>query len=139
MPEQTMKYLSDAQSIRHAFINFLTALSVIDYGIREIMPFVRYISQFMDYEWNSIKAEDKGKGVVCAATWIMPAALVPRSWDFAANPRTKAPVSTTPINPAKPEKPNTTDGDIGPSNPGMLPTLVVTPATLPRSASTPDP
>ena len=50
-------------------MNFLTALSLMNEGVREIMPFVRYISQYFEYEWNSIKAQNHGKGVICAATW----------------------------------------------------------------------
>lgn len=51
-------------------------------GVREVLPFVRYMGQFVDFEWGEIKGVDEGRGVVCAATWIMPAALVPRPWDF---------------------------------------------------------
>jgi delta 1-pyrroline-5-carboxylate dehydrogenase len=50
-------------------MNVLTALSVMYEGVREIVPFVRYFSQYIDYEFNSIKAQDRGKGVICAATW----------------------------------------------------------------------
>lgn len=50
-------------------INVLTALAVLNEGAREILPFVRYISSFIDTEFNMIKREDRGKGVVCAATW----------------------------------------------------------------------
>lgn len=50
-------------------MNFLSALSLVNTGVREILPFVRYISQFIDFEFNAIKAQNKGDGVVCAATW----------------------------------------------------------------------
>jgi hypothetical protein len=50
-------------------MNFLSALSLINNGVREILPFVRYISQFVDFEFSAIKSQDKGQGVVCAATW----------------------------------------------------------------------
>jgi hypothetical protein len=59
----------DAQSISGTAINFLTALSLVNNGVREILPFVRYIAQFMDFEFDSIKKQDEGRGVVCAATW----------------------------------------------------------------------
>lgn len=52
-------------------MNFLTALALIDSGVREILPFIRYISQYIDFEFNSIRGQDKGKGVVCAATWYV--------------------------------------------------------------------
>ena len=56
-------------SIAHSAINVLTALSVLNEGVREVLPFVRYISTFIDTEFNMIKQQDHGKGVVCAATW----------------------------------------------------------------------
>jgi len=65
---------------------------VFNSGVKEVLPFIRYASQFIDFEWNSIKAQDKGKGVVCAATWVMPAALVPRPWDFEDPPANAKPV-----------------------------------------------
>jgi len=82
LPPPSMKYLSNAQSVAGTLVNFLTALSLVNGGARELLPFVRYISQFIDFEFNMIKRQDKGQGVVCASTWIMPAALVPRPWDF---------------------------------------------------------
>ncbi|KAI0645522.1 hypothetical protein C8Q79DRAFT_910717 [Trametes meyenii] len=91
MPEPSVKFLSNVPSIAHTVINFLTALSVANGGVRELMPFVRYISQYIDAEWHSIQQADQGQGVVCAATWIMPAALVPRPWDFP-----QPPVESTP-------------------------------------------
>ncbi|KAG8734524.1 hypothetical protein FRC11_000012 [Ceratobasidium sp. 423] len=69
-----------------ALLNFLTAFALFSNGVREMLPFIRYIAQFIDFEWNTIKAQDKGRGVVCAATWVMPAALVPRPWDFVDPP-----------------------------------------------------
>ena len=52
-------------------MNFLSALALINEGVREILPFIRYISQYVDFEFNSIRGKDNGKGVVCAATWYV--------------------------------------------------------------------
>lgn len=90
IPPPSMKYLGNCKSISNAFLNFLTAFSLFNNGVREILPFIRYASQFIDFEWSAIKGQDKGKGVVCAATWVMPAALVPRPWDFADPPKPDA-------------------------------------------------
>jgi hypothetical protein len=57
-------------------MNFLTALALIDSGVREILPFIRYISQYVEFEFNAIKGQDNGKGVVCAATWYVNLLLV---------------------------------------------------------------
>jgi hypothetical protein len=58
-----------AQSISGTIMNVLTALGVMYEGVREILPFVRYFSQYINFEFNAIKAQDQGKGVICAATW----------------------------------------------------------------------
>jgi hypothetical protein len=58
-----------SKSISNTVVNFLTALSVIYGGASEILPFVRYLSQFIDFEFDTIKAQNHGKGVICAATW----------------------------------------------------------------------
>lgn len=55
----------------HAVINFLTTVSLVYGGVREILPFIRYISNYIDTEFALIHAEDKGMGVVCAATWCV--------------------------------------------------------------------
>ncbi|KAJ3570956.1 hypothetical protein NP233_g4068 [Leucocoprinus birnbaumii] len=86
LPPPSLAFLSSAHSVSGSVMNFLTALSMVNNGVREILPFIRYISQFVDFEFNQIKGQDQGKGVICAATWIMPAALVPRPWDFADPP-----------------------------------------------------
>ncbi|KAI0254104.1 hypothetical protein BJV78DRAFT_1122180 [Lactifluus subvellereus] len=97
LPPPTLAYLSRVQSISSTVMNFLTALSMMYEGVREILPFVRYLSQYVDFEYNTIKAQDRGKGVVCAATWIMPAAMVPRPWDFPDPPKhVDPPAQTTP-------------------------------------------
>ncbi|KAG2132441.1 uncharacterized protein EDB93DRAFT_906025 [Suillus bovinus] len=82
MPPPTIELLAAAASPGTTLLNLLTALSVLSPGIREVLPFIRYIAQFVQTEWHMIKAADHGKGVVCCATWIMPAAMVPRPWDF---------------------------------------------------------
>ena len=54
--------LQNVPSIAHTVVNFLTALSVANGGVRELMPFVRYISQYIDAEFNSIRGQDEGQG-----------------------------------------------------------------------------
>jgi hypothetical protein len=59
------------QSISHTVLTFLTTLAAVSEGVRELLPFVRYISQFVEFEFNTIKHQDQGKGVICAATWYV--------------------------------------------------------------------
>lgn len=66
-----ISFEQNAESISGAVINFLSALALINNGVREILPFVRYIAQFLDFEYANVKRQDRGKGVVCAATWYV--------------------------------------------------------------------
>ncbi|KAJ3517216.1 hypothetical protein NLJ89_g657 [Agrocybe chaxingu] len=102
LPPPSLEYLASVQSVTGTVINFLSALALVNNGVREILPFVRYIAQFIDFEFNAIKKQDQGSGVVCAATWIMPAALVPRPWDFPLPP-TSGPLTDPPTQADKPE------------------------------------
>ena len=52
-------------------MNFLSAVALVNNGVREILPFIRYIAQFVDFEFAAIKKQDRGNGVVCAATWYV--------------------------------------------------------------------
>ncbi|KAI0821655.1 hypothetical protein BC628DRAFT_1523397 [Trametes gibbosa] len=139
MPEPSVQYLSNVPSIAHTVVNFLTALAVANGGVREILPFIRYISQYVDSEWNMITQADQGQGVVCAATWIMPAALVPRPWDFAQPPVPSASETGTSSSPgedaappASSSTPAPTNGSSAPST--SSPTLLTPPLPNPNHA-----
>ncbi|THH27851.1 hypothetical protein EUX98_g6341 [Antrodiella citrinella] len=116
LPPPSIKYLAGAPSVAHAVINFLTGLSMVNNGVREILPFIRYIAQYIDSEFNMIKQNDHGKGVVCAATWLLPPALVPRPWDFPDPPRPGAKPIGKPINEPV-DGDDTTVPDPSPSSP----------------------
>ena len=64
-----------ADSVSNTIINFLTAVGAVFNGVREILPFVRYIGQYLDFEFDAIKGQDQGQGVVCAATWCVHSAF----------------------------------------------------------------
>lgn len=82
LPPPTLMYLRRAQSISKAAANFLTAIASINGGIQEILPYIRFISQFIESEIIAILNLDQGLGVVCAAVWLLPFALATRPWDF---------------------------------------------------------
>ncbi|PWN48085.1 hypothetical protein IE53DRAFT_370910 [Violaceomyces palustris] len=100
LPKPTMAYLNTAHSVSGAFLSFLQTM-VVSGGVPELLPFVKYISMYMDVEFKAIQAQDKGTGVVVAATWFMPLALVPRPWDYPLTPPPE-PAPTLPNPPPPP-------------------------------------
>ncbi|KAI0319143.1 hypothetical protein OF83DRAFT_1033085, partial [Amylostereum chailletii] len=135
LPPPTLAYLDQAQSISHTAMNFLSALAMVYGGVREILPFVRYISQYMEFEFGYIKQQNKGKGVVCAATWIMPAAMVPRPWDFPTPPQSSVPAPPTPSPlPSLPVEPFPS----GPSPPETMPPIQPAIPAVPLPGGEPD-
>ncbi|GAA5899741.1 hypothetical protein JCM8208_004551 [Rhodotorula glutinis] len=85
LPPPAIRTLSSVASVQSSFFTFLQAFTLAG-GAPELAPFVRYISSYCDMEWQAIKAQNRGKGVVLAATWLLPVALVPRPWDFPLRP-----------------------------------------------------
>ncbi|GAC92568.1 hypothetical protein PHSY_000122 [Pseudozyma hubeiensis SY62] len=81
LPKATMAYLGTAHSVSGAFLSFLQTMAVGG-GVPELLPFIKYISTFMEVEYKAIQAQDQGHGVCIAGTWFMPMALVPRPWDY---------------------------------------------------------
>lgn len=105
LPAPSMKYLGTAHSVSGAFLTFLQSMMTTG-GVPELLPFVRYISTFVDMEFSAIKSQDRGQGVVLAATWLMPMALVPRPWDYGTDEEStslhsKAPLSLSPRPPQR--------------------------------------
>ncbi|BGP10202.1 hypothetical protein JCM10049v2_006085 [Rhodotorula toruloides] len=107
IPPATIKTLSSVASVQQTFMTFLQAFVIAGgeihdlscrldrststdgtdqmtgfAGAPELAPFIRYIASYCDMEWSAIKAQDRGHGIVLAATWLLPVALVPRPWDF---------------------------------------------------------
>ena len=83
--------------------------------LKAIAPIVGYIGAFVSWSWVAIKSFDKGQGVVLSATWLLPIALIPGSWDFV--------LPETPTSPA----------------PDPAPTPAPAPAPAPQPAPTPEP
>jgi len=78
VPHTCMNRLNEAQDITNAFLGFF---QIIIAGVPMLRPYIPYISAWVGLQFSIIKAQDIGKGVVLAATWILPVAVVPRSWD----------------------------------------------------------
>ncbi|KAG6863255.1 hypothetical protein C0991_007168 [Blastosporella zonata] len=110
------------------------------------MPFVRYIAQFIDFEFNNIQSQDKGMGVDHARCFgayppfyltkqtslITLNNQVPRPWDFAPLP------ASSPATPPAPTSTSEVTG-IEPAlrEPSVL--LPVLSSTSPSSTSPPNP
>ncbi len=100
LPKASMAYLGTAHSISGAFLSFLQTMAVGG-GVPELLPFIKYISTFMEVEYKAIQAQDQGNGVCIAGTWFMPMALVPRPWDYPLDgPSAEKPVAGAPTTPA---------------------------------------
>lgn len=95
LPPPSLKYLGTARSVSSAVFTILTTMAITG-GIPELLPFIRYLSSFVDMEFTAIRSQDKGQGVILAATWLMPMALVPRPWDYPTESDSLLATPTTP-------------------------------------------
>ena len=86
----------------------------------------------MDVEFKAIQQQDKGNGVVVAATWFMPLALVPRPWDY---PLT-APTTPTPTPIVTPTPAPVTTNPPTSTTESTIPNGILMPPTFPMLAST---
>ncbi|SNX82856.1 uncharacterized protein MEPE_01562 [Melanopsichium pennsylvanicum] len=123
LPKASMAYLATAHSVSGAFLSFLQTIAATG-GVPELLPFIKYISTYMEVEYKAIQAQDQGHGVCIAGTWFMPLALIPRPWDYPLDGRP----------PAVPSAPNAQPTSVSFS--GSAPQNV--PASMPISPSTND-
>jgi len=49
--------------------------------LKRLSPLIGYIGVFIAWSWSRITRYDEGNGVVLTATWLLPVALIPSSWD----------------------------------------------------------
>ncbi|KAG0376855.1 hypothetical protein BGX24_007113 [Mortierella sp. AD032] len=78
IPQVALSRISSAQDVSSAFLGFLGSVGLI---VPAIVPFLGYIAAYVGLEFAVIKAQNEGKGVILASTWLVPVALVPRAWD----------------------------------------------------------
>ncbi|KAK7015834.1 hypothetical protein VNI00_019054 [Paramarasmius palmivorus] len=56
--------------------------------LQQLVPYLGYVGTFITWSWGTIKSYDVGYGVILSATWILPVALIPGTWqayDFPAD------------------------------------------------------
>lgn len=78
--------------------------------LRRLSPLLGYIGVFIAWSWGRISACDKGNGVVLTATWLLPVALIPMSWDAGD---IHGPPNRPPIPVYNGTSPSSKDEDIG--------------------------
>ncbi|KAG0241318.1 hypothetical protein BGW41_006037 [Actinomortierella wolfii] len=81
VPHNCMSKLQRAANTSQIFFGFLSGAIAGVPGLAALVPLTKIISAWVGFQWAVIQAEDVGKGVILSATWILPVALAPRSWD----------------------------------------------------------
>nr|VWP00603.1 Glucosamine-6-phosphate isomerase (EC (Glucosamine-6-phosphate deaminase) [Ganoderma boninense] len=110
--------------------------------IKSLVPYLGYIGGFVAWSWTAIKGFDIGNGVTLTATWLLPIALIPGTWENADVPKPATPSTSPTPAPSTPStgtgSPTTpTPGTSNPSAPGSDPST--TPSTNPTSPGTSTP
>ncbi|KIK93587.1 hypothetical protein PAXRUDRAFT_828830 [Paxillus rubicundulus Ve08.2h10] len=49
--------------------------------LRRLVPYLGYMGGLIAWSWTAIRSFDKGYGVVLTATWLLPVALIPGTWE----------------------------------------------------------
>ncbi|OSD06029.1 hypothetical protein PYCCODRAFT_1464712 [Trametes coccinea BRFM310] len=49
--------------------------------VRSLVPYLGYIGGFVAWSWGAIRGFDIGNGVTLTATWLLPIALIPGTWE----------------------------------------------------------
>ncbi|CAG8474813.1 8903_t:CDS:2 [Paraglomus brasilianum] len=78
VPTPCMGRLNQAQNVSQAFIGFIRSIAG---SVTALTPYWGFISAWVGLQFSIIKMQDNGHGVVIAATWVLPIALIPRPWD----------------------------------------------------------
>ncbi|PWN36830.1 uncharacterized protein FA14DRAFT_7322 [Meira miltonrushii] len=107
--------------------------------LKAIAPSTSYISTFIGWSWKEIKSFNTGQGVELSATWLLPIALIPHTWDAAVAPPDKngdgtpdGPPTTTPPSANVPQTGG--DGDLnGDGTPSGTPSTNQPPANEPQT------
>ena len=115
-----------------------TALGAIITILKAIAPTTGYISTFIGWSWDTIKSFDKGHGVVLSATWILPVALIPRSWDAPDASQPPADGAEQPANPTPTPAPAPAPAP-APTEPPATEQPAPTPTPTPAPAPAPEP
>ncbi|KAF9926514.1 hypothetical protein BGZ65_007249 [Modicella reniformis] len=81
VPHKSMKTIEAVSNTSLIFFNILSSAIHGVPGLAALVPIAQIIASWFGYQWSVINAEDKGKGVIISAIWILPVAPACRSWD----------------------------------------------------------
>ncbi|KAF9278271.1 hypothetical protein BGZ68_008677 [Mortierella alpina] len=73
-----MSQLQRASNTGQVFYGFLCSTIGSHPWLAALLPL---ISAWVGHQWSTMKAADKGRGVVVSATWLLPVALATKSWE----------------------------------------------------------
>ncbi|KAI8995300.1 hypothetical protein BD414DRAFT_236854 [Trametes punicea] len=98
--------------------------------VRSLVPYLGYIGGFVAWSWSAIRGFDVGNGVTLTATWLLPIALIPGTWENndVPQPQPQPPSTGNPV--SSPSAPSSGGSSAPPSGPGSDPS---------SSASSPSP
>ena len=85
--------------------------------VKSLVPYLGYISGFIAWSWGEIEGFDTGNGVTLTATWVLPIALIPGTWEN----------EDVPQPPAQPSSPTSDPSSMDPT------TSPTAPATQPSA------
>ncbi|KAF9939332.1 hypothetical protein BGZ67_009636 [Mortierella alpina] len=78
-----MSQLQRASNTGQVFYGFLCSTIGSHPWLAALLPL---ISAWVGHQWSTMKAADKGRGVVVSATWVLPVALASKSWEDEDDP-----------------------------------------------------
>ncbi|KAG0057076.1 hypothetical protein BGZ83_001925 [Gryganskiella cystojenkinii] len=81
IPHQSMNMMERVSNTSAVFFGLLSGALAAIPGLACLVPIAKIIATWVGFQWQAIKSQDVGKGVVVSATWVLPVALASRSWD----------------------------------------------------------
>ena len=106
--------------------------------VKSLAPYLAYIGGFIAWSWSEIQSFDIGNGVTLTATWLLPIALIPGTWENEDVP-TPAPTTPPATTPSSSDPTDSTPPATGqpsatpPTAPSTEPTAPTAPSTEPTS------
>ncbi|KAF9169469.1 hypothetical protein BGX21_003891 [Mortierella sp. AD011] len=85
IPHKSIATIEHVTNTSQIFFNILSNTISGVPGLAALVPIAKIIAAWVGYQWTVIKSEDRGKGVIISAIWILPVALASRAWDFPGN------------------------------------------------------